>query len=166
MVKPKELQDWLQVIGLFGVVASLIFVGLEMRQAQQIARSQANQARTDTTVSLLVELAANPYMVGASAKLANGEPLTVEEQGTYRIANVAILFNYENTYLQYLDGFIPEQRWTGTRANLKAALGSDADYGTRHVFEARPDGWSDAFSDVVIELLAEIDAERAARDRE
>ena len=27
-----KLNDWLQVVGLFGVIASLIFVGLQMKQ--------------------------------------------------------------------------------------------------------------------------------------
>jgi len=37
-----KLNDWMQVIGIFAVVASLIFVGLQMKQAQDIALSQYN----------------------------------------------------------------------------------------------------------------------------
>lgn len=33
----RKLNDWLQVIGLFGVLAGLIFVGLQLRQDRQIA---------------------------------------------------------------------------------------------------------------------------------
>jgi len=32
-----KLNDWLQVVGLFTVVASLIFVGVQLKQTQQIA---------------------------------------------------------------------------------------------------------------------------------
>ena len=32
-----KLNDWLQVVGIFALVASLIFVGLQMRQDRQIA---------------------------------------------------------------------------------------------------------------------------------
>lgn len=40
-----KIQDWMEVIGIFAVVASLIFVGLEMRQAHEISLSQAYQSR-------------------------------------------------------------------------------------------------------------------------
>ena len=36
-----KLNDWLQVIGFFGVIASLIFVGFEIKQAHEIALSEA-----------------------------------------------------------------------------------------------------------------------------
>jgi hypothetical protein len=32
-----KLNDWMQVVGIFAVVASLVFVGLQMRQEQEIA---------------------------------------------------------------------------------------------------------------------------------
>ena len=34
---PKELNDWLQVLGLFGVLGGLVFVGMELRQQQLMA---------------------------------------------------------------------------------------------------------------------------------
>ena len=33
-----KLNDWIQVIGIFALVASLIFVGLQMQQDREIAR--------------------------------------------------------------------------------------------------------------------------------
>ena len=32
-----KLRDWLEIVGIFAVVVSLVFVGLQMRQTQQIA---------------------------------------------------------------------------------------------------------------------------------
>jgi hypothetical protein len=46
-----KLSDWLQVIGLFAVVASLIFVGLQMRQTEAIALSEIYQLSTTLEVS-------------------------------------------------------------------------------------------------------------------
>ena len=42
-----ELNDWLQILGMLGVIASLIFVGLQMRQSQQIALAGQVQARAE-----------------------------------------------------------------------------------------------------------------------
>ncbi len=35
-----KLNDWLQVVGLFGIIGSLIFVGLQMKQDRQIALAE------------------------------------------------------------------------------------------------------------------------------
>lgn len=40
IVKMDKLGDWLQIIGLFGVIGSLIFVGLQLKQTQAIALSE------------------------------------------------------------------------------------------------------------------------------
>ncbi len=37
-------KDWLQVIGVFGVIASLVFVGLQLRQSHEIALVAPYQA--------------------------------------------------------------------------------------------------------------------------
>jgi hypothetical protein len=39
MADMSKINDWLQVVGMFGVIASLIFVGLQMKQAHEIALS-------------------------------------------------------------------------------------------------------------------------------
>jgi hypothetical protein len=39
MLDAAKISDWLQVIGMFGVIASLVFVGLQMKQTQEIALS-------------------------------------------------------------------------------------------------------------------------------
>lgn len=36
-MKQAKLRDWLEIIGIFAVVVSLVFVGLQMRQTQEIA---------------------------------------------------------------------------------------------------------------------------------
>lgn len=49
-VDSQELNDWLEIVGLFGVIASLIFVGMELRQDRQHA---AAQTYVDTAASRL-----------------------------------------------------------------------------------------------------------------
>jgi hypothetical protein len=43
-MKKIETNDMLQIIGMLGLIASLIFVGMELRQNQQVARVTAYQA--------------------------------------------------------------------------------------------------------------------------
>jgi len=60
-----KVNDWLQVVGLFGVIGSLMFVGLQMKQDQAIAMSAASQSRTDMTVQLITDWVANPFFLSA-----------------------------------------------------------------------------------------------------
>lgn len=157
-MKSEEIQDWLQIAGLFGVIASLIFVGLEMRQAHRIARSEAMQARADTTVFAMLEAASNPYVLSASAKPADER--TGEERSAIYFTNTAMLFSYENIFLQHQAGFILDERWEATRLNLKRSLSSTSDTGFRSIFESDSGSWSKSFGTLITELTAEIDRER------
>ena len=53
----QKLHDWIQIIGIVAVVASLIYVGLELRQEQRLARadlgSQSFQAAADLHLTLM-----------------------------------------------------------------------------------------------------------------
>ncbi len=47
----QKLNDWLQVIGIFALVASLIFVGLQIKQTQEIGQGEAAAAILESTSS-------------------------------------------------------------------------------------------------------------------
>ena len=69
MVDTSKINEWLQVVGMFGVIASLVFVGLQLKQTQQIALSNTYQARNDATVESLVAAMGSPEFLSASAKV-------------------------------------------------------------------------------------------------
>jgi hypothetical protein len=119
-----KINDWLQVVGLFGVIGSLMFVGLQMKQDREIALSAASQARTDTTIQNIMDSAANPYYMAAADKVqaGNAGSLTPSEARALSLTSTAVLFNFENVHFQYASGFISEERWSGTRESLKALL--------------------------------------------
>jgi hypothetical protein len=48
----RKLSDWLQIVGMFGVIASLLFVGLQMKQSHEIALATQYQARAEATMNL------------------------------------------------------------------------------------------------------------------
>jgi len=47
-MNPERMHDWLQIVGMAAVVASLIFVGLQLKQSQEIAIAGQYQARFDS----------------------------------------------------------------------------------------------------------------------
>jgi len=154
-----KLNDWMQVIGIFAVVASLIFVGLQMRQDQEIALSVATQARTDTTIQFLATIASNPYYMSAVDKIANDdtESLLPSEKHAVFLIGSSTLFNFENVHFQYRNGYVPEERWLGTRESLKGVLKQPS--GPRNVYENNPAAWRKSFQEVIDTLIDEINSE-------
>ena len=76
----QKLHDWIQIVGIVAVVASLIFVGLELRQEQGLARadlgSQSFQMAADLHLSL-----SDPDLARAWTKmLESPDRLTTQER--------------------------------------------------------------------------------------
>jgi hypothetical protein len=44
-MKTNVLNDWLQIVGMVAIVASLVFVGMQLKQSQDIAIAAQYQAR-------------------------------------------------------------------------------------------------------------------------
>ena len=56
------------MIGIFGVIASLMFVGLQLKQSQEIAVSAAYQARADASNDITVTAFNTPEFTSIVAK--------------------------------------------------------------------------------------------------
>jgi len=72
-VNSQKLNDWLQIVGLFGVIGSLIFVGLQLRQTQAIALSETYQNRAATSVEASVGLMSSPAALSGVSKIYRNE---------------------------------------------------------------------------------------------
>lgn len=120
-----KLNDWMQVIGIFALVASLIFVGLEMRQSQQIALSAAYQARADSSMNLRLAPLESETLQSVLAKTANGANIgdfTPEEMVVARARWNGGMVYLENMHYQYLNGFITAEHWQTSRSELAQLL--------------------------------------------
>jgi len=88
VMNPERMHDWLQLVGMATIVASLIFVGLQLRQSEHAAQSDMSQS----TVAVGVEISA---LIAEHSdvwlKACSGEELSAPEQ---LIAN--------NVYFRYL----------------------------------------------------------------
>ena len=119
-----KLNDWMQVIGIFAVVASLIFVGLEMRQAQVISMSQTYQSRTAAAAEWNSAFAANPAALSAFRKASEGneEGITTQEYDALRRTINGVYYLYDNAHYQYQAGFVSIEFWEMTRASLRTMM--------------------------------------------
>ena len=118
-IKKVSLDVWIQLVGMISIVASLIFVGLEMRQSQMIAQASQQQERTAYFFNLLgstSESGVDWQSVVMETNSDYGEKFTKAEILRRNIFH-AHLFTYENDYFQYSQGLMPQEVW---EAKLKA----------------------------------------------
>ena len=160
-LKIKQLRDWLELAGIFGVILSLVFVGFQLKQDREIALSMAMQARTETTIQNILGLASNPIYASALDKVERGESheLSISERRAMALSAKASLYNLDNTHWQFSNGFLSEEKWIASRAALKLILSQP--YGAREAYEENPAEWRTSFRQVIDELILEIDAEDA-----
>ncbi len=123
-MKTRKLEDWLQTIGLFGVVGSLIFVGLQLKQDREIALSEIWQARTASVIDQISSAASNEMALSAFAKSAGGrldEITPIEDQAGLWVVWGG-MFLWENSHYQYTLGFLPDEHWSRVRSDIKSQL--------------------------------------------
>ena len=155
-------KDVAEFVGIAAIVASLVFVGLQLRQSQEIAIAAASQNRTAIAVELVATIASDPVLRSAMTKQQSGqaESMTADERTAHAAIAYANLVLFEDTHLQYRNGFVSEEKWVGTRRNLKSGLW-DYQGGPmlREVYESTASNWSPPFSELVDELIGEIEDE-------
>jgi len=124
MADVSKLNDWLQVVGMFGLIASLIFVGLQIRQDHQIALSGTYQARSDATVESSYAAINSPAFLNAAAKLYAGRPedLTSQEAIAWEFHIGASMTAFENNHQQYLLGYLSQEHWNRNLRELDCML--------------------------------------------
>jgi len=120
-------RDWLQIVGQFGVVASLLFVGLQMKQDQEIALSAAYQARTATLIDFLTAISTDDVARSAMMKGFGGDSSTdfsADELFALRNLSSAGRELLQNSHYQYVRGYLDEEHWQSVRGLIEAQLRS------------------------------------------
>ena len=113
MSNTAKINDWLQVIAMFGVIASLVFVGLQMKQAQDIAYASTYQARTAAVIEHDMGAINSSEFLSGMAKIyvAEIESLTAQEAIALEWWFGSWITLMENSHLQHQRGFLPDEHW-------------------------------------------------------
>ena len=149
----QKLNDWLQIVGLFGVIGSLIFVGLQLKQTQAIALSETYQNRTATSINAGVGFMTSPAALSGVAKIYRNEfdKLTMTEAVAVEQIIGNNLTMLENNQLQFQQGFLSEEHWQRSMNELHCVL-------TVPLFREIATAWDfrDSFEKVIAEALQNI----------
>ena len=116
-----SFDTWVQLLGMVGILGGLVFVGLEMRQTQQIAVAGQVQARTQMQVDRwLTPLEGNldtfRFWTPNSFEY---EDLTEEEKLVANGIHSWKQAMLENNYFQYRAGLFEEEYWEQTKSRIQ-----------------------------------------------
>ena len=159
----KSWKDIAELVGIAAIVASLIFVGLQMRQSHEIALSEAHQQRAAMTSEAFLALSENDRALSAllvavpsyTSEVPDGiEP---EEYIAFQYWLLGMMVTTENAHFQYQAGFLSEESWLRSRNGLKHQLRINAL--ALPGFQVAKQHMSQSFLEEVERIEAEVAAE-------
>jgi len=121
-VNSAKLNDWLTLIANVAVVGGIVFLAVEIRQNNELLRSESRQTLVSNDVT---SLAANLENVDVFAKLVSQEELSAEDQLRLSFMYMLDLRNREFEYFQYINGLLDEETWLAYRHVIVVNHSSD-----------------------------------------
>jgi hypothetical protein len=149
-MKRSNWKDTAELVGIAAIVASLIFVGLQMRQSHEIALVTLYQMRADAAREVMVASLQSDGLVRAFERMDAGESPTPAD--TYFLeTSLQLLFNhFENSHFLYQRGFLTEEHWLSDIANLTSTL---MDPEAREIWDATKHVYRTSYVDAIDEAL-------------
>ena len=113
-----QRRDLYEAIGLVAIVGSLIFVALEVRQANLATRVAARVSATQGHIDYMALLIDSTVLASASAKAAADQELNAIEDNQYTIFHELRWRHYERVYYLYTNGVFSDQEWAAYRNGI------------------------------------------------
>ncbi len=123
----EKLNQWLTIAANFGVIAGLIFLGLEIQQNTVSTRMAARENATQGHIDYLGYLLDNTVLARANEKLSNNQPIDDLEDNQMRIFLQMRWRHYERVYYQYRNDLISDQEWAGFEAGIMRSFRDEND---------------------------------------
>ena len=113
-------KDIADLIGTVAIVASLIFVGLELKQSRQIAVADVYQQRTAMNIELINSRFTPEQIRPIFDKAYFGdEPLTPRESYLLNYSLHPFVAYWENNHFQFELGLLPEEQWVSSKESMR-----------------------------------------------
>ena len=143
-----KFNEWLTLIANVAVVGGIVFLAIEIRQNNELLRSESRQALVGNDVT---SLTANLENVDVFAKLTSQEELSAEDQLRLSFMYTLDLRNREFEYFQYVNGLLDEETWLAYRHVI--VVNHSSDLGRSWWDEVGRGIVDPEFADLVDELL-------------
>ena len=145
-MKKVSIDVWIQLLGMIGIIISLVFVALQMRQSQQIAVAGQQQARANMYVDrylTFIEAGLDYYNVNVGSSFAD---LSTEQQSARRTNLWITWVIYENDYYQYEAGLMTEANWEANLENIRRGYSQCEN---RDIYEFYSQFFEDGFREII-----------------
>jgi len=105
-MKKIDLGQTIGILANLGVIAGIIFLGLELRQNNELLAAQARQAQLEARSSATTLILNNPELAQIAYTASVGEPLAPEEGYVYETYVVNQIAQMQWQYGEYAAGYI------------------------------------------------------------
>ncbi len=149
----KKLNQWLTLGANLGVVAGLIFLGIEINQNTRATIAAASEEITNQSLSYFALGMDNQVIARALYKQSVGEELDGFEQDQLWRHQFYNFRGFQNVFLQYRRGYLEEEEWSTYRLVLASRLARDPN--ARRMWEGPAGGWNPYFQSEVDSIRKE-----------
>ncbi len=150
-----KVRDVVETLGLLAVVASLGFVGLQLRQEHVVAQGEQYQARSEmrlANIRSMIESDTALSVVAKTSGLVDTVEFTKEEQAIGLLGKQMGLASWDNVHYQYELGLLEETYWSKARERFKDELRNPD---LREFYERA--GQRQSFQQLITQLVSEIE---------
>ena len=111
-----------EILGVIGVIGSMIFVAFEIRQNTQVSQAASIQAMADASIQIVLAMSADEQTTALFTRVFGGavpSDFTPDENTKLRLLHVASLRAAESRYRQIELGLLEQaQDWLGGASGL------------------------------------------------
>lgn len=141
-----------ELVGVAAVVASLIFVGVQIQQGAAATRSATVLQPKDSWAQLNLALATSPELADAF-DLVEAQGWDANPQASRLVGSFyrTLFHNWSNAYYQFLNGTLEEAQWLPHLRDAEVASSSPI---TRRVWSDWKHVYDDPFRELMDSLMA------------
>ena len=110
----------IEATGILAIIVSLVFVGLQLRQSQEIAIAAQYQARAQAAQSMYMSLQESGTSLGGRKRISEMTPL---ERYTAENVNRWAWTQSDNLFFQYNAGFLDDESLEGMKFRVERVFG-------------------------------------------
>jgi len=140
----QDLANFGEVLGAVGVIASLVFVGWQIRASTKAARLRMHEQVTQTYMSFLGSMLVDPGAFAAGLKSEQPDFADLNDaQKTFFFSTMLGFFkHFEMMFVQYSQGVMDEETWKAWSTHILMQFHQP---GAQHWWNLRKDTFTPAF---------------------
>jgi len=112
----------IELISAAAIIVSLVFLGIEANQSNQLAKATIRQALNETDMEIYRVQMDEEIIPHALYKNDNNLPLNDYEQYNVNLYNVYNFRDFDNSFYQYRIGLFEQSDWLAYRRIIKSLL--------------------------------------------